>query len=99
VAVETNRYPVPYTWVGQDVTVQILFDEVLVHGKDGQLVRHKKVDGPHQVARWEGPPRSLPPRKSPQLMQAPRFDPELVRVGEVDVRALEAYESFVEVGE
>jgi hypothetical protein len=31
VAVETKRYPVPFTWAGHDVTVRLLGGEVAIH--------------------------------------------------------------------
>lgn len=97
VAVETNRYPVPFEWVGQDVTVRILYEEVVLHGPDGQIVRHPKLAGRHQVARWLGEPRQLPPRK-PLVRTPPGSDPlALEHVGYVEVRPLSHYEALAEV--
>ena len=99
VAVETNRYPVPFEWAEQDVTVRILFEEIVVHGPVEQVVRHQRLTGRHQVARWLGPPRSLPARGRSLQTSPPRFSPDAhERLGHVEIRPLEVYESFVEVG-
>lgn len=98
VAVETNRYPVPFEWAGQDVTVRILFEEIVVHGADGAAVRHRRLTGRHQLARWEGPPRRLPARVPAARPEPPRFDLDTVeRLGQVEIRPLHVYEFFVEV--
>jgi len=100
VAVETNKYPVPFEWVGRDVTVRILFEEVVLHPEDGASVRHRRLEGRHQVARWEGPPRSLPARRVPTKKEPPAFDVDAIEpLGQVEVRPLHVYEAFVEVGE
>ena len=98
VAVETNRYPVPFEWTNQDVTVRILFEELLVHGPGEQVVRHRLLTGQHQVARWVGPPRSLPVRPKSSGETPPRYSLEPgERLGHVEIRPLQVYESFVEV--
>jgi transposase len=99
VAVEANRYPVPLSWAGLQVRVHLLAEEVLL-GRDGEdLVRHLRLAGKHQVARWNGPPRCT----SQPAMQAagpPQLDPAyLGAAGEVQVRPLGFYESIAaEVG-
>jgi transposase len=98
VAVDTNRYPVPFEWAGQDVTVRILFEELVVHGPAEQVVRHPLLTGRHQVARWLGPPRSLPAGQKPTEAKPPRYSLEPdERLGHVEIRPLQVYESFVEV--
>ena len=97
VAVETNRYPVPFEWVGQDVTVRILYEEVVLHGPDERLVRHPKLAGRHQVGRWLGEPRQLPSRK-PAVRTPPSSDPlALEHAGYVEIRPLSHYEALAEV--
>ncbi len=97
VAVETNRYPVPFEWVGQDVTVRILYEEIVLHGSDERLVRHPKLTGRHQVARWLGEPRPLPYRK-PAVRTPPSSDPlALEQAGYVEIRPLSHYEALAEV--
>jgi hypothetical protein len=97
VTVETNRYPVPFEWVGQGVTVRILYEEIVLHGPDQQIVRHPKLAGRHQVARWLGEPRPLPYRK-PAVHTPPSSDPlALEHVGYVEVRPLSHYEALAEV--
>ena len=92
VAVEANRYPVPLSWAGHSVRVHLLAEEILL-GRDGEeMVRHGRLVGKHQVARWNGPPRSSPAAKV-SVMGPPRFDPiYLARAGEVEMRPLEWYE-------
>lgn|SRR5512138_226010 len=97
VAVEANRYPVPFEWVGQDVTVRILYEEIVLHGPAEQLVRHPKLTGRHQVARWLGEPRPLPYRK-PLVRTPPSSDPlALEQAGYVEIRPLSHYEALAEV--
>jgi transposase len=92
VAVEANRYPVPLSWAGHLVRVHLLAEEILL-GRDGEeLVRHGRLLGKHQVARWNGPPRSLPAARA-VAEGPPRFDPTyLARAGDVAVRPLDCYE-------
>ena len=100
VAVETNRYPVPYEWIGLEVSVRILPGEVIFHVPQHEPVKHARLAGNHQVARWIGPPRSIvkrtPPRRpvGPPLHDGARRD----ELGHVEIRPLCQYESFVEVG-
>jgi len=92
VAVEANRYPVPLSWAGQTVRVHLLPEEILL-GRDGEeTVRHGRLVGKHQVARWNGPPRSWPASRAAQT-GPPRFDPlYLSRAGDVEARPLDCYE-------
>lgn len=92
VAVEANRYPVPLSWAGHTVRVHLLAEEIVL-GRDGEeMVRHGRLVGKHQVARWNGPPRSLPAARV-TAAGPPRFDPiYLARAGEVERRPLEWYE-------
>jgi hypothetical protein len=39
VAVETNRYPVPFTWVGRDIEVQLLAAEVIPRSTSDEPAR------------------------------------------------------------
>jgi hypothetical protein len=96
VPVESNRYPVPLEWAGRVVRVHLRAEEV-VFGRDGEdLVRHARLLGKHQVARWNGPPRSVPPPGASQAEGPPRWDPSYVgATGEVEVRSLGAYEAIV----
>jgi hypothetical protein len=96
VAVEANRYPVSLEWAGQKVEVRLLAEELWITRAGAAPLRHVRLQGKHQVARWEGPPRRVPGREvaplgPPQL--DPLFYPEL---GEVEVRPLERYEAVVE---
>jgi hypothetical protein len=93
VAVETNRYPVPFTWAGRDVTVRLLAGEVVVHLDGQQAVTHERLVGKHTVARWNGPPRPLPRGPKGAAPQPPRLDPAYVQgLGDVEVRELARYQ-------
>jgi transposase len=92
VAVEANRYPVPLSWAGHKVRVHLLTEEIVL-GRDGEdPVRHGRLLGKHQVARWNGPPRHVAGARA-VAEGPPRFDPTyLARAGDVEVRPLDQYE-------
>ena len=92
VAVEANRYPVPLSWAGHTVRVHLLAEQIVL-GRDGEdLVRHGRLLGKHQVAPWNGVPRSASAARA-VAEGPPRFDPAyLARAGDVEVRGLEQYE-------
>jgi len=93
VAVETNRYPVPFTWAGRDVTVRLLAGEVAIHLEGAEAVTHERISGKHSVARWNGPPRPLPKSARGDVSQAPRLDPAFMQgLGDVEVRELARYQ-------
>ncbi len=94
VAVEANRYPVPLSWAGHTVQVRLLAEEI-VFGRDGEdSVRHGRLLGKHQVARWNGPPRSVPAART-AAEGPPRFDRSyLARAGDVEARPLYEYEGI-----
>lgn len=93
VEVETNRYPVPYEWCRAEVEVELSESEVrIVH--EGRLVEYERETDKHRVVHWSGPARSLPrgAKTPPAAADPPRYDPAwLATVGDVAVRALEAY--------
>jgi transposase len=92
VAVEANRYPVPLSWAGHTVRVHLLTEEIVL-GRDGEdLVRHGRLLGKHQVAPWNGLPRSASAARV-AAEGPPRFDPTyLARAGDVEVRGMDQYE-------
>jgi transposase len=98
VSVEANRYPVPLEWAGQTVEVRVQAAEIWITLTDREPVRHPRLEGKHQVARWTGGPRRLAPRGSlPSGGGPPRFDPAfLVDLGEVEGRSLGQYERLLE---
>jgi transposase len=92
VAVDTNRYPVPFTWAGRDIEVQILAAEVVLRNTGDDPVRHARLAGSHQVARWSGVPRRLVQGSRGAIPAPPRLDPvHAATVGEVEVRSLLRY--------
>jgi transposase len=97
VAVEANRYPVPLGWAGSKVEVHVQSEAIWIGRPGSDPVRHCRLWGKHQVARWEGPPRCSPARSSPPIGGPPRFDPAYVAcVGQVDVRPLSSYAGLIE---
>ena len=98
VVVETNRYPVPLDWVGQRVEVRIQREAIWIHGKPVEPVQHVRLIGKYQVARWNGAPRQVPPRRAARPAAGPpRFDPVFLgELGEVEARPLHRYERLLE---
>ena len=93
VAVETNRYPVPFDWVGHDIEVQILATEVVLRHAGDDPVQHKRIDGSHQVARWRGSPRRILQGQAAAAGGPPRLDPLYpAPLAEVEIRPLSRYE-------
>ncbi|PYQ13191.1 MAG: IS21 family transposase [Acidobacteria bacterium] len=96
VAVETNRYPVPFEWAGRDVEVQILVGEIVIRNEPALPVRHERIEGCHQVARWRGTPRRLVKGPPATGGSPPRFDPVYpADLAEVQVRPLARYEEVM----
>lgn len=97
VAVEANRYPVPLEWVGSTVEVRIQAEEIWLHRTGADAIRHARLMGKHQVARWDGAPRQIPRRPLESPAGPPRFDPAYVElIGEVEIRPLGSYEGLLE---
>lgn len=97
VAVEANRYPVPLEWTGQTVAVHLQSEEVWITLSGAEAVRHARLSGKHQVARWNGPPRHCPQRGALPAAGPPRFDPAgFGEIGQVDIRPLGRYEAMLE---
>jgi len=92
VSIEANRYPVPLSWAGHTVRVHLLAEEILFGREGEEMVRHGRLLGKHQVARWTGPPRSWPAAQAPPAEGPPRFDPAYLGAGDVEVRPLGWYE-------
>jgi hypothetical protein len=93
VCIEANRYPVPLRWAGHTVRVHLLAEEILFGLKGEEMVRHGRLLGKHQVARWTGPPRSSPAAQA-SVEGPPRFDPAYLGAGDVEVRPLGWYEEM-----
>ena len=97
VALETNRYPVPFEWIGRDVEVQVLAGEIVIRSEATDPIRHERIAGSHQLARWHGEPRRLGRASSVSLLGPPRLDPIYpAAVGEVVVRPLSFYEEVAQ---
>jgi hypothetical protein len=59
-------------------------------------VRHGRLLGKHQTARWNGPARQVPRRPDEPAAGPPCFDPAYVeRIGEVEIRPLGQYEGVL----
>jgi len=92
VAVETNRYPVPFAWAGRDIEVQLLAGEVILRSAGDDPVRHARIDGSHQVARWRGAPRRIVKGQRHAVAGPPRLAPvHAATLGEVEIRSLLRY--------
>lgn len=92
VSIEANRYPVPLSWAGHTVRVHLLAEEILFGREGEEVVRHGRLLGKHQVARWTGAPRSSPAAQA-SMEGPPRFDPAyLGMAGDIEVRPLGWYE-------
>ncbi len=94
VAVEANRYPVPLSWAGHTIRVQLLAEEIVLRRDGEDPVRHGRLPGKHQVARWNGPPRTVPAGRA-VATGPPRFDLSyLACEGNVEERPLDRYEGI-----
>jgi len=99
VALGGNRYPVPLCWAGFQVRVQVLADEVVIAHGEEESIRHGRLAGKHQVARWHGPPRALARREPWDASGPPRLDlAYLGSTAEVELRPLAQYAALAEVG-
>ena len=98
VAVETNRYPVPYEWCRAEVEVQLSETEVrIVHGEASIL--YERETGKFRVVRWDGTRRQLQRNVSHKNVPTdpPQYDPAwLASIGSVNVRPLDAYAAVAE---
>lgn len=98
VAIETNRYPVPYAWCRAEVEVQLSETDVrIVH--DEQSIAYEREAGRHRVVHWDGAPRRLErsDRPSPIAGDPPQYDPAwLASIGQVSTRTLDAYAAVAE---
>lgn len=99
VSMETNRYPVPYEWVGREVVVRSTGQEVILHCGEEPPIRHPRVEGKYKLAPWSAAPRKLPREAGCHDPESPpRFDPNyLSSIGQVDARPLSIYEQLAEV--
>ena len=96
VAIDTNRYPVPLDWVGVELEVRILPQEIVLHAAGHEAIRHERLVGKHLVARWDGEPRRVPAASVSRVEGPPRFDPAYLSAGSVEVRSLASYEALCE---
>jgi transposase len=97
VVVETNRYPAPVEWVGQQVEVRLLADRVLITNGNGEPLSYPRLQGKFLTASWSRAPRSWPRQKAGFVVGLPRLDPSYpLAVGEVELRPLAAYEALLE---
>lgn len=98
VALDANRYPVPLAWVGHQVEVLCRAEEIVVCLEGHEPIRHARLVGRHQVARWHGAPRRVPAGLGP-AEGPPRLDPALLAAaGTVEVRSLAGYEALATGG-
>jgi transposase len=97
IVIDTNRYPVPLEWVGQQAAVRILADQIIITTGKGEPLTHARLQGKFVQARWLGPPRhyarlsASPPEAPPRFALSDEFG-----LGEVEVRELAAYQQLLE---
>lgn len=97
VVVETNRYPAPVEWVGQQVEVRLLADQIMITNGSGEPLNYSRLKGKFLTASWSGAPRSWLGQKSGLTMGPPRLDPAYpMATGEIETRPLAAYEALLE---
>jgi hypothetical protein len=97
VAVDANRYPVPLAWAGAQVQVHLRAEEVILSRGEEEPVHHSRLVGKHQVARWDGPPRTLPAAPAVALDRPPQLDLSYLGTSvEVEIRPLSRYEAIAE---
>ena len=97
VVVETNRYPVPLEWLGQQVEVRLQPQQIIICLADQQQVSHARLTGKFEVARWNGPPRSYARLAISAASGPPRFDLSYcLAAGEVERRSMACYEAIAE---
>jgi transposase len=97
VTVETNRYPAPVEWVGQQIEVRILPSQIILNRSGADPVVHSRLTGKHAVARWNGAARSWSRPAAALSIGPPRFDPATRGdYGEVQLRPLACYEALIE---
>lgn len=98
VAIEANRYPVPLEWAGRTVEVRLQSETLWITPGGAEPIRHQRLEGKHQVARWSGPPRRVPqPAPGSAASGPPRWDPAFFGdAGEVEIRSLSFYEQSLQ---
>lgn len=97
IKVETNRYPTPVEWVGQQVEVRLQAERVLITYGNAEPLNYPRLKGKFLTASWNGTPRSWPRQKSGLISTPPYLDPAYpLSMGEVELRSLCAYEALIE---
>jgi transposase len=96
VSFETNRYSVPFRFVGQPVEIQGEADRVLIYHDGKLIVTHPRCEGRHRCQTDRAHYAGIYHRELPEI-QALRY-PHPSFDGEVQVRDLGFYESLVEGG-
>lgn len=97
VVVETNRYPAPVEWVGEQVEVRILADQIIITNGTGEPLKYPRLKAKFSKAAWQGASRSWPGQRTKSMAQPPRLDPAYpLAIGEVEMRPLAAYEALIE---
>jgi len=97
VVVETNRYPAPIEWVGQQVEVRLLADQIMITNGTGEPLSYPRLKGKFSTASWNGTARSWPRQRSVTTAKPPHLDPAYpLTIGEVELRPLAAYEALIE---
>lgn len=94
VSVATNRYSVPFRFIGQRVEVQQRGDTVHIFHRDQEIATHPVLPGPHQLRilpeHGPGAIARLPRQRRSTLSEPP---PRAAALPEVEIRDLAWYEA------
>lgn len=99
IVVDTNRYPVPVEWIGQEVEVIIGGGIVQIRASaDRETLSYERLEERCQTARWSGAPQAFGRGKELRTSEGPpRFDPAyLGTIGEVEMRPVAVYAQLAE---
>jgi transposase len=99
VSLETNRYSVPFRFIGRTVTVQRREGRILIRSHDQLIAEHPELPGRHQVRLLpeHGPGAVARTTRQPQLQAVERVARPWT-MPPVEVRDLAVYEACAQAG-
>lgn len=98
VSIESSRYSVPVSYVGETVTVHQSANHYEIFHRETFIYRHPKAPRHSVVMVPEHYAGLLRAARSCSPPAPPRWDPAYLRLGEVAVRDLSVYETLAEKG-
>lgn len=97
VALDTNRYSVPCTLIGQTVEVERTAEAVRVYHRGSLIATHARLTAKHQLAILpEHGPGALPCNVRRLRSSPPPARPSLTALPEVEIRDLTVYDALLE---